>query len=202
MNDIEAKIQNEQTFMMVKPDGVSRGLTGEIIKRVEQRGLKVVACKMVKPTEKLIDDHYPKDKAWITRLGEKTMKTFKEYDIDPKEAAGTDDLFEIGSSLRKYLVEFMISGPVVATVVQGPHARDMVRKIAGETLPIFAPPGTIRGDYSADSPAIANLKQRPIKNLVHASETEEEATNEIGLWFTKDEIHEYKRADEDVAYEK
>ena len=68
--------KEEKTFLMIKPDGVRKGLTGEIIKRVEQRDLKVVALEMFQPTRKQIDDHYPKDEKWITRLGEKTLATY------------------------------------------------------------------------------------------------------------------------------
>ena len=98
------------------------------------------------------------------------------------------------------LVEYLTSGPVVAMVVQGIHAIDMVRKLAGNTLPVFAEMGTIRGDYSVDSPSVANVERRAIHNIMHASETPEEADNEINVWFTPKEIHSYKRAEEDIMF--
>jgi nucleoside-diphosphate kinase len=94
----------------------------------------------------------------------------------------------------------MLSGPIVAIVVEGLHAIDMVRKLAGHTLPVFAEMGTIRGDFSVDSPAIANVEGRAIHNIMHASETPEEAANEISLWFRPEEVHSYKRAEEDIMF--
>jgi nucleoside-diphosphate kinase len=102
--------------------------------------------------------------------------------------------------VKESLFEYMMSGPIVAIVIQGIHAIDMVRKLAGHTLPFKAEMGTVRGDYSVDSPAIANIEQRAIHNIMHASETPEEAQNEIGLWFKPEEIHSYKRAEEDIMF--
>jgi nucleoside-diphosphate kinase len=87
----------------------------------------------------------------------------------------------------------MTSAPLVRLVVQGLHAVDMVRKIAGDTLPYKADMGTIRGDFSNDSPALANSEKRAVMNLVHASETAEEAKHEIKHWFGDSKILEYKR---------
>ena len=198
--DIKTKVKTERTFMMVKPDGVARGLTGEIFRRLEDRGLKIVACKMVQPTLEHIHKHVPVSEEWIVRLGGKGLKTFKEYNVDPIKELGTDDPKKIGEMVRQNLVDYLVSGPVIATVVQGIHAIDMVRKIAGDTLPVFAAAGTVRGDYSVDSPAVANLEKRSIKNIMHASETPEEAANEMALWFKPEEIFDYTRAGEDVMY--
>ena len=194
------QIKEERTLVLVKPDGVMRGLSGEVIQRIERRGLKVIAMKMVQVDRKHLDDHFPKEDSWMERLGEKGLKTFAEYDIDPKKHMGTDDKKKIGAVVKESLFEYMTSGPVVAMVVEGIHAIDMVRKLAGNTLPAFADMGTIRGDYSVDSPAVANVEKRAIKNIMHASETPEEAKNEIALWFAKDELHDYQRAGHDVAY--
>ncbi len=199
--EISRKVKTERTFMMVKPDGVARGLTGEIFKRLEDRGLKIIACKMVHPDAKLAEAHYPtQNTEWVTRLGKKSLKTFEEYKIDPMVGAGSDDPAVVGPQVLKSLMEYIVSGPVIATVVEGIHAIDMVRKVAGHTLPVFADAGTIRGDFSVDSPAVANLESRSIKNIMHASETPEEAANEIALWFKPEEIHPYTRAGEDVMY--
>ena len=188
--------KEEVTFVIVKPDGVKRGLTGEIIKRIEQRGLKIIALSMETPSRKKIDGHYPKDKKWVTRLGEKTLATYSKYNIDPKKEMGTNDPVKIGPNVRSWLLDYLTSGPVVKMIVKGVHAVDMVRKLAGQTMPIYAEMGTIRGDYSADSPAAANMDKRPVHNIVHASETPQEARHEIKYWFTKKEIHDYKRAEE------
>ena len=94
----------------------------------------------------------------------------------------------------------MTSGPIVKMVVRGVHAIDMVRKLSGNTLPNLAEMGTIRGDYSVDSPALANADKRAIHNIIHASETPEESAHEISYWFSKDELCDYKRAEEDVMF--
>lgn len=186
--------KEEQTFVMVKPDGVRKGLTGEIIRRFEQRDLKIVALEMFMPTKEQIDEHYPKDEAWIARLGQKTLKTYEKYGFNAKEELGTDNDLEIGKEVRKWLVDYMLSAPLVRMVIQGIHAVDVVRKIAGPTLPYQAEVGTIRGDFSIDSPLLANKEKRAVMNLVHASETPEEAQHEIEHWFGKSaKIFKYKR---------
>ncbi|HEY4515918.1 MAG TPA: nucleoside-diphosphate kinase [Candidatus Paceibacterota bacterium] len=186
--------KEERTFLMVKPDGVRKGLIGEIIKRIEQRDLKVVAIEMFNPTVDQIHNHYPKDEAWISRVGDKTLSTYLKYNIDPKVELGTDNNLEIGNMVRKWLIDYMTSAPMVRMVIQGLHAVDMVRKIAGPTLPYLADMGTIRGDFSNDSPVLGNLEKRAVMNLVHASETPEEAEHEIKFWFgDSSNIFDYKR---------
>ena len=186
-------LKEEKTFVLIKPDGVQKGLIGEIIKRFEQRDLKIVALELFQPTAEEIDKHYPKDPAWITRLGEKSLGTYQQYNIDPKPILGTDDAVEIGKMVRGWIVDYMSSAPLVRMVVQGLHAVDMVRKIAGSTLPYQADMGTIRGDFSNDSPALANSEKRAVMNLIHASETPEEAKHEITHWFGNSKAHDYKR---------
>lgn len=193
-------IKQEKTLVLVKPDGVKRGLVGEVIKRIERRGLKVIALKMTQVDREHLENHFPKSDEWVERLGEKTIKTFTEYKIDPVKVQGTADTKELGRMVKESLFEYLQSGPVVALVVQGIHAIDMVRKLAGHTLPVFAEMGTIRGDYSVDSPTVANVEGRAIHNIMHASETAEEANNEIGLWFKPEEIYAYKRAEEDIMF--
>ena len=186
--------KEEKTFLMVKPDGVRKGLIGEIIKRIEQRDLKIVAIEMFQPTLEQVNGHYPKDEAWISRLGDKTLSTYTKYNIDPIKELGTDNNFEIGTMVRKWLLDYMTSAPLVRMVVQGLHAVDMVRKIAGPTLPYLADMGTIRGDFSNDSPILGNLEKRAVMNLVHASETPQEAEHEITYWFgDTSRVFSYKR---------
>lgn len=192
--------KQERTLVLVKPDGVARGLIGEIIRRIEQRGLKIVALSMVMATRDQIDGHYPTDEKWIHRLGEKTLGTYEKYGYDPVKELGTADALEIGKMVRGWIIDFMVSAPVVKMVVEGIHAIDMVRKICGNTLPNLADVGTIRGDYSVDSPALANTERRSVKNVIHASENPEEAEHEIGYWFKEDELHDYKRGDEHIIF--
>lgn len=178
---------------MLKPDGVRKGLVGELLRRIEQRDLKIVAIEMFQPTLDQVDQHYPKDPAWIKRLGEKSLKTYTQYNMDPKVELGTDNPDEIGAMVRKWLVDYMVSAPLVRAVIEGVHAVDMVRKIVGPTMPYLADMGTFRGDFSSDSSAIANSEKRAVMNLAHASETPEEATHEIKFWFGDRPIYSYKR---------
>lgn len=192
--------REEKTFVLIKPDGVKRGLVGEIIRRIEQRGLKIIALQMIAATPEQIDAHYPKDEAWVRNLGEKTLATYKKYGYDPIKEHGTDDPFVIGKEVRKWNIDFLTSGPVVKMIVQGVHAIDMVRKLVGNTIPALAEMGTIRGDFSVDSPVLANRGHRAIHNLVHASGTPEEAAHEIAMWFSGPDVHEYARAEDDTMF--
>lgn len=186
--------------MLMKPDGVKRGLAGECIKRVEQRGLKIIALKMIRASEEHARLHYPGTERWLRGMGEKTLEIYAKYGKDPVEELGTDDPLKIGESVYRWNTEFLTSGPVVAMVISGIHAIDMVRKIVGKTVPALAEMGTIRGDFSVDSPVSANMGKRAIHNLVHASGDQEEADHEIEHWFSPEEIHDYKRAEEDIMF--
>ncbi len=154
----------EQSLVLVKPDGVKRGLVGEIIKRFEQRGLKIVGLKMSRVDPDFSKKHY---------------------------AAHIDKEFYEG--LEKYIV----SGPVAAMVIEGLHAVEVVRKIVGGTAPKDALVGTIRGDFAHTSFEYADSQKKSIENLIHASGTSEEATEEISLWFSIDELHSYKRTEDE-----
>jgi len=190
----------EKTLVVIKPDGVQRGLIGNVISRFEQRGLKIVAMKMTHATAEHVDGHYPKDEKWLERLGDKAIKSFQELNIDLKEAIGTDDKKEVGKILRQWTLTYMTESPVVTMVVEGLHAIDMVRKIVGATFPRDAEIGTIRGDFSVDSPVLADVKMRSIKNIIHASETKEEAAKEVKHWFSEEEIYDWSRADHAVMF--
>lgn len=193
-------MKEEKTFVLIKPDAVKRGLIGEIISRIEKRGLKIVALEMFWATPEQVDGHYPKDEKWLRRIGEKTFKNYKDFGLDPKKELGTDDPVEIGKMVRKWLIDYLTSGPMVKMVVKGNHAISMVRKLAGATMPAEAEMGTIRGDFSIDDASVANREKRAVRNLLHASENEKEAKHEIEFWFAPEEIYDYKRADEDVMF--
>lgn len=196
------KVRFERTFCMIKPDGVYRSLIGEIVSRFEKSGLKVVAMKMLVPTKELARQHYPtSDEAWIRNIGNNTFTGFEGIEgVTVKEVMGTEDKFEIGKIVSDSLVDFLCSGPVVAMVIEGVQAIQMVRKLLGSTLPFMAPVGTIRGDYSIDNPIIANAQIRPIHNLAHASGNTKEAEHEIALWFEKHEVYDYKLGNEETMY--
>lgn len=157
----------QQTLILIKPDGVQRGLIGEIIKRFEQRGLKIVGMKLVKATRSLAQKHYTES------IAEKHGKT-----------------------VRDYLLDYITSSPVIALALEGVDAIKVVRKIVGSTYPGEADLGTIRGDFAHVSKEYAKAKNQG-HNLIHASENEDDAKKELALWFSVDEINDYKRTDEE-----
>lgn len=186
----------QQSLVLVKPDGVARGHIGDIITRFERVGLKITALKMILPKSDDADRHYVLTEEWMQGVFEKASKKY--------EAEGRPfpfpDYKAYGQSIKDGLVEFLASGPIVAMVVEGEGAVPMIRKIVGATEPASAAPGTIRGDYSPDTYALANEQNRPLRNLVHASGTPDEAQNEIKVWFTEQELHHYEHVLEHVLY--
>lgn len=189
---------NQRSFVMVKPDGVRRQLVGSVIERLEKTGLKMVAMKMVHPKPEQVEEFYPSDEGWLSRVGGKTMKGYEKLGIDIKKEMGTDDALEIGKTIKSWLVKYISGGPVVAMVWEGNRARDIIRKLVGNTEPQSAAAGTIRGDMFVDSFECANREFRSLFNIVHASETEQEAENEISCWFTKDDFLDYQTGTEMV----
>jgi len=187
--------RHERTLVFLKPDGVQRGLVGEVIRRFERAGLRIAGVKMVHASRALLDRHYPSDEGFLRTIGGKTREAFEAAGLDVRRETGTDDPVAIGGQVRQWLVEFVASAPVVAFVLEGTHAVAVTRKLVGDTLPFRAAPGTIRGDFSADSPTVANLQKRPVRNLVHASGTTEEAAAEISLWFSPGDLYDYERID-------
>ncbi|HNQ31546.1 MAG TPA: nucleoside-diphosphate kinase [Candidatus Woesebacteria bacterium] len=188
----------EQTLVILKPDAVSRGIMGEIVSRFERVGLKMVAGKFMQVSRELADKHYPASrKEFIEGMGNKTRENYADLGLDLSIDFGDKtDAHSIGMFIREWLVEMITSGPVFVMVWEGPHAVELVRKLCGHTLPLKSAPGTIRGDYSYDSSALANFGKRPIKNLMHASGNVEEAVFEVKLWFSADEITTYTRVQE------
>jgi nucleoside-diphosphate kinase len=141
---------NERTLVLIKPDGVQRLLTGRILGRYEDRGLKLVGLKMIHVDRDLAERHY---------------------------AVHREKPF-FGS-----LVEFITSAPLVAAVLEGPNAIAVVRAMNGATRPNEAVPGTIRGDFALET----------AQNLVHASDSAENAADEIALWFDPGELLDHER---------
>lgn len=195
-------VRRERTLILIKPDGIQRALSGAILARFERAGLKIVGLKMVQAERSLLERHYPADDAWVRTVGGKTREAFEKYGLDVRAMMGTDDPAEIGRRVRGWLIEFMQTTPVIAAVLEGVHAVSVTRKIVGHTLPVFAEPGTIRGDFSVDAPTVANASRRPVRNLIHASGTVEEAAHEVALWFAPAELYGYRRADETAMFGK
>ncbi len=181
----------EQTVVLIKPDGVKRGLVGEVLHRFERVGLKIVGMKMVWVNENFVGRHYKDDRVWYKSVGDKLLAFYNEHGRDVGEDLGSDDPIKLGKMVRKWLFTYITSGPVVAVLLEGPHAVEIVRKLIGSTFPLNSPPGTIRGDFYYDSPFLANFGKRSVMNIVHASGTPEEAKFERKLWFREKEIYGY-----------
>ena len=187
----------EKTLVIIKPDGVQRSLIGEIIKRYEQTGLKLVAIKMLLPTEEMIENHYSVDPDFKKKVGTKAIESYKAKGENPP----SNDPEAVGESVLSRLKTYMTCSPVVAMVWQGAHAVELVRKATGGTEPRTSDVGTIRGDYVLDSYSMADADERAIRNLIHASGDVEEANKEIPLWFSKEEIMQYKLVQESILYD-
>jgi nucleoside-diphosphate kinase len=186
----------DQSVVLVKPDGVKRGLIGEIITRFEKAGIKIVAMKMVWINEEVGFKHYGVNDEWFEKVGEKTKIFYKENGLDKEENILDLPNKEIGKLVQKWNVDFLTEGPVVAILLEAPGVVPIVRKMVGATYPQDALPGTIRGDYSIESPFISNMNKRSVRNLIHASGNNEEAQIERELWFKESEIHDYKKVGE------
>jgi nucleoside-diphosphate kinase len=183
----------ERTLIVLKPDAVKRGLVGEILARFEKIGLKVIGMKMMLPTEELVTTHYSDD--LIPIVGGKTQKDWDAYGVEYTESAE-----EIGRDIVTATRDFMRSGPVVAAVLEGGHAVEVVRKMVGSTGPKDSAPGTIRGDYAHLSLGRASILKRGAANLIHASGNVEEAKQEIEWWFKPEELFDYKLVHEDFTH--
>ena len=176
----------ERTLALIKPDGVQRGLIGDIISRFEQAGLKVVGMKMAWADEKLVGQHYTSDEKYNTEVGEKALANAKEHGQKMDGNA-----LEIGLRIRETNIRYLSTGPVLALVLEGNSAIQSVRNIIGGTNPLTADIGTIRGDLTIDDFAQADKESRAVRNMMHASSEPDEADREIALWFTKKELHDY-----------
>jgi nucleoside-diphosphate kinase len=184
-------MSTERTLLIVKHDGVARGLMGEVIKRLERIGLKLVALEFLQSTSDLGQNHYPHTNKWLSKVGTRTLTDYQKKGINPVMVLGTDDPIKIGRMVKDWLVDYLKAGPVLAMVWEGPQVVSIVRKIAGDTIPYQALPGTIRGDFGFDNPELANRQKRPIYNIIHASGEVAEAEEEIALWFKNTEIFDY-----------
>lgn len=155
----------QNTLIIFKPDALQRGRVGEILTRFERVGLKIIGTKMLAPHRDHYHAHYEGIGKMVTRRGE--------------------DKFNITLAM-------MVDGPVIAMVLRGVDAVEVVRKLVGATEPKNAQPGTIRGDFSHISFGYADSVNKGIPNLIHASGDAEEAKQEIDHWFSNSELFDYK----------
>lgn len=176
----------EQTLVLLKHDSIIRGLIGEIIKRFENLNLKICAIKMVYAEDETAENHYQITEEWANELGNKTREVMKTKGIEVKETNK-----EIAERVQFWNKKYLKEGPIIALILEGNHAIELVRKIVGNTETRQAFPGTIRGDFGHDSYIVADNEKRSIRNLIHASGSKKEAEREIDLWFKKEELYIY-----------
>ena len=188
--------KEERTFVIVKPDGVQRGLVGEIIKRYERTGLKLVGMRFGVADEKKFWEHYNKDDARFLQKGTKILEDKKANNLPADK-----EPMKYGKDIIRQLVKFMTCGPVLMMVWEGNQAAAVIKKITGDTEPSTSDVGTIRGDLTVDSYNIAAVDDRAVRNLIHCSESAAEAKREIAIWFTDAEMTEYRLVGEQILYD-
>ncbi len=187
----------EKSLVLIKPDGVQRGLIGEIIGRFERVGLKLLAIKMVHPSHEDVDKHYALTEEWMMGV---FTKSKAKYEANGEVFPYSDHL-AYGKSIKDGLVDFLKSAPIIAMVWEGEAGVSLVRKLVGATEPAGSAPGTIRGDLSHDTYALSNSQNRPIRNLIHASGNVKEAEYEIPIWFSNVELYKYEHVNDRVQYD-
>jgi nucleoside-diphosphate kinase len=185
----------ERTFVIIKPDAVQRGLVGEINKRIERSGLKLVALKMAWATPEQLAEHYDKDSAWYQDKGAKRKKLLIEAKASIDESRPP---IEFGKDIINGIKRFMMTTPLPMMVWEGNEAVAVVRKLVGGTEPKSSDVGTIRGDYQHDSYSLSDVEQPAIRNLIHCSDHPSEVEREIPIWFKPEELHDYRHINEAI----
>ena len=188
--------KKERTFVLLKPDAVQRSLIGDLIKRIEKTGLKLIALKIVKASEEQLWKHYEKDDEWFSSKGERIVEERKAAGLPIEKEA-----IEYGRDIIRGLIRFMTAGPVVPMIWEGNQAAGIVKKIVGSTEPLASDSGTIRGDYTLDSYSLASLDDRAVRNLIHCSDPATDADREIPIWFSQEEILSYRLLAEQILYD-
>ncbi len=189
-------LKKERTFVIIKPDGVQRGLVGEIIKRYERTGLKLAGMKFGVADGKKFWEHYNKEDEWFLKKGTRIL--------DDRKASGLPiekEAIEYGKDIIGQLVKFMTASPVLMMVWEGNQAVAVVKKLTGATEPSTSDVGTIRGDLTLDSYSISAADERAVRNLIHCSDSVDEAKREISLWFKDEELVEYRSIQEAILYD-
>ena len=188
--------KKERSLVIIKPDGVQRSLIAEIIGRFERTGLKFSALKLVVPTADQCWSHYAKDDEWFLSKGTRITNDRKEQGLSIDK-----EPIEYGRDIIKANVDFFTSGPVVAMVIEGNAAVAIVKKLVGGTEPTTSDVGTIRGDLTVDSYALSSIDNRAVRNLIHCSDSPEEADREIPIWFQPEEIVDYRLVQDAILYD-
>ncbi len=193
---MERKPHQERTFVILKPDTVQRSLIGDVITRFERTGLKFVAMKMFVPDEARLLTHYNKNEEWFLKKGNRIIEDLKAHNLPVDK-----DAMAYGRAIIDTIVTYMTAAPVIGMILEGNQAVAVVTKIVGTTEPATSDVGTIRGDYTVDSYGHSSFENRAVRNLIHCSESPEEAEREIKVWFADNEIMEYVTAQERIMYD-
>lgn len=188
--------KKEQTLIILKPDAIQRSLMGTVIARIENTGLKFVAMKMLLPKAEQCWKHYNKDEEWFMKKGTRVVA-----DREAQQLPIEKEPIEYGKDIIQANVDFFTSGPVLAFVVEGNQSVAIVKKLVGGTEPTTSDVGTIRGDLTVDSYALSSIDNRAVRNLVHCSDSPEEAQREIPIWFDQNEILKYRLVQEQILYD-
>ncbi len=188
--------QKERSLVIIKPDGVQRSLIGEIISRLERTGLKFTGFKFVMAEEQQCWDHYNKDEAWFMEKGKRIVS-----DREGLGLAIEKEVIEYGKDIIRANVDFFRSTPVLAMVIEGNKSVGIVKKLVGGTEPLTSDVGTIRGDLTVDSYELSSIDNRAVRNLIHCSDSPEEAEREIKIWFKEAEIINYRQIQENILYD-
>ena len=192
--------KKERTFVILKPDTVQRGLVGEVIKRIERIGLKIVALKMTQADETLIFKHYNKDDVWYERKGKGILENKTKLGMPIEKEA-----IEYGKDIIRAMVHYMAACPVVVMVIEGNQAQAVVKRLVGGTEPTTADTGTIRGDYALDSFFMCDVDgSRGLRNLIHCTDPADgpQAYDfEVSTWFTPEEVYNYRLVSEAMLYD-
>ena len=193
-------MKKQRALLIIKPDGVQRGIIGKIITRFETVGLKIIGLKFEMATSEKVVAHYPETEAWFKKVGERTLTNYQKKGLDARTVFRTNDAVSIGKIVKGWLVTYFQESPVFMAVVEGYDCIEIVRKLSGNTIPVLAAPGTVRGDFSHDTIDLANEQNRPLRNIIHASDSPEDGEKEVNLWFTKEELFSYEPAGEKFMY--
>ena len=186
----------QKALLIIKPDGVQRGLIGKIIARFERVGLKIIGLKFEMASKEKVVAHYPETEAWFAKVGQRTLTNYEKKGLDARKVFKTNDAVAIGNIVKSWLITYFQESPVFMAVVEGYDCIDIVRKLSGNTIPVLAAPGTVRGDFSHDTIDLANEQSRPLRNIIHASDSPEDGEKEVNLWFKPEELFSYELAGE------
>jgi nucleoside-diphosphate kinase len=191
-----AEYQKERTLVLIKPDGIQRSLVGEILKRLERTGLKFIGFKFLVPTQQQLVEHYNKNDEWFLKKGRNIVDDLKREGKSVEK-----EPLKYGREIIDLIIKFMTAGPILAVVIEGNQSVNIVKKLVGSTEPATSDVGTIRGDLTVDSYTHSTIQNRAVRNLVHCSESPEEAEREIKVWFTGKELVSYRLVQEQVLYD-